>query len=57
MYAELQCKTNFSFLRGASDASEYVKRAAELGIPAIAVTEGRQQNLDGFFLRRQRKTA
>lgn len=39
MYVELQCKTNFSFLRGASEAGEYVQRAAELGIPALAITD------------------
>ena len=39
MYAELQCKTNFSFLRGASEASEYVQRAYELGITALAITD------------------
>lgn len=39
MYAELQCKTNFSFLRGASEASEYIQRASELGISAIAMTD------------------
>ena len=30
-YAELHCKTNFSFLEGASHADELVCRAAELG--------------------------
>lgn len=39
MYAELQCKTNFSFLRGASEAAEYIQRASELGISAIALTD------------------
>ncbi len=39
MYAELQCKTNFSFLRGASEAAEYMQRASELGIPSIALTD------------------
>src|SRR5690349_3305950 len=39
MYAELQCKTNFSFLRGASDAKELLIRAAELGIPALAIND------------------
>ncbi len=38
-YVELQCKTNFSFLRGASDAAEYIQRAFEMGIPAIAITD------------------
>ena len=39
MYAELQCKTNFSFLRGASDAGEYVQRAYELGMTSLAITD------------------
>lgn len=39
MYTELQCKTNFSFLRGASEASEYIERAASIGIPSLAITD------------------
>ena len=31
-YAELHCKTNFSFLEGASHPDELVARAAELGL-------------------------
>src|SRR5690606_9622003 len=38
-YAELRCRTNFSFLRGASHADELVGRAAELGYTALAVTD------------------
>src|SRR5262245_42927528 len=38
-YAELHCKTNFSFLEGASHADELVKRASELGYAALAVTD------------------
>jgi error-prone DNA polymerase len=38
-YAELHCKTNFSFLEGASHADELVCRAAELGYAALAVTD------------------
>lgn len=38
-YAELHCKTNFSFLEGASHASELVERAAELQYHALAVTD------------------
>src|SRR5581483_7321305 len=38
-YAELQCKTNFSFLCGASHAEELVARAGELGYRALAVTD------------------
>src|SRR3982751_1782045 len=39
MYAELHCKTNFSFLEGASHAKELVARAAELGYAALAITD------------------
>src|SRR5260370_36785056 len=38
-YAELRCKTNFSFLCGASHAEELAARAAELGYAALAVTD------------------
>jgi error-prone DNA polymerase len=38
-YAELQCKTNFSFLRGASEASEYIEEALKLGLSALAITD------------------
>ncbi len=38
-YAELHCKTNFSFLEGASHASELVDRAVELGYQALAITD------------------
>jgi error-prone DNA polymerase len=38
-YVELHCKTNFSFLRGASHADELVNRAVELGYTALAVTD------------------
>ena len=38
-YAELHCKTNFSFLEGASHADELVARAHELGYAALAVTD------------------
>ncbi|MFZ1934165.1 MAG: DNA polymerase III subunit alpha, partial [Thermoguttaceae bacterium] len=39
MYAELHCKTNFSFLEGASHPDEIVCRAAELGYHALAITD------------------
>lgn len=39
MYAELHCKTNFSFLEGASHPDELVRRAAELGYRALAITD------------------
>jgi error-prone DNA polymerase len=38
-YAELHCQTNYSFLRGASHASELVQRAVELGYAALAITD------------------
>jgi error-prone DNA polymerase len=38
-YAELQCVSNFSFLRGASHAEELVMRAATLGYTALAITD------------------
>jgi error-prone DNA polymerase len=38
-YAELHCRSNFSFLTGASHPSELVARAAELGYAAIAITD------------------
>jgi len=39
LYAELHCKTNFSFLQGASHPHELVQRAVELGYHALAVTD------------------
>ncbi len=38
-YAELQCASNFSFLRGASHPEQLVARAAELGYRALAITD------------------
>jgi error-prone DNA polymerase len=38
-YAELAVTTNFSFLRGASHADEFVVRAAELGYRAIGIAD------------------
>ncbi|NOT01896.1 MAG: PHP domain-containing protein, partial [Phycisphaerales bacterium] len=38
-YAELRCKSNFSFLRGASHPEELVERAAALGYAALAITD------------------
>jgi error-prone DNA polymerase len=38
-YAELHCKTNFSFLEGASHPDELVNRAAALGYAGLAVTD------------------
>ncbi|MCB9873918.1 MAG: error-prone DNA polymerase [Planctomycetaceae bacterium] len=39
MYAELHCRTNFSFLEGASHADELVSRAIELRYSALAITD------------------
>ncbi|HEY3332352.1 MAG TPA: DNA polymerase III subunit alpha [Capsulimonadaceae bacterium] len=39
MYVELHCHTAYSFLDGASDIDELVRRAAELGMPALAMTD------------------
>lgn len=38
-YAELEAKTNFSFLRGASHPEELVRQAAELGLHSLALTD------------------
>ena len=38
-YAELHCRTNFSFLEGASHPDELVQRAAEQGYRALAITD------------------
>ena len=38
-YAELQCVSNFTFLRGASHPHELVERAAALGYTALALTD------------------
>ncbi|WP_434391550.1 error-prone DNA polymerase [Melittangium boletus] len=44
MYAELVCRSNFSFLRGASHPEELVLAAAERGVSALALTDG-----DGLY--------
>ncbi|MEX2481841.1 MAG: error-prone DNA polymerase [Gammaproteobacteria bacterium] len=38
-YAELQCLSNFTFLRGASHPEELVRTAARLGYRALALTD------------------
>ncbi|MEO0480593.1 MAG: error-prone DNA polymerase [Planctomycetota bacterium] len=38
-YVPLWCKTNFSFLEGASHPEELAERTAQLGLPALAVTD------------------
>ncbi len=38
-YVELHCHSNFSFLDGASHPEELARRAAELGYPALALTD------------------
>ncbi|HEY7201108.1 MAG TPA: error-prone DNA polymerase [Candidatus Dormibacteraeota bacterium] len=39
MYAELHCHSNFSFLDGASHPGELARRAGELELPALAITD------------------
>ena len=38
-YAELCCRSNFSFLQGASRPEELVRRAKQLGYAALAITD------------------
>jgi error-prone DNA polymerase len=38
-YVELHCKTNFSFLEGASHPDELVNQAAKLGYAGLAITD------------------
>lgn len=38
-YAELYCRSNFSFLQGASHAHELVQRAIALDYRALAITD------------------
>lgn len=38
-YVELHCKSNFSFLEGASHADELFRQAAELGYKGLAITD------------------
>ncbi|MDB4650171.1 error-prone DNA polymerase [Pirellulaceae bacterium] len=38
-YAELHCKSNYSFLTGASHPGELIRQADELGYAAIAITD------------------
>jgi len=39
MYVPLWCKSNFSFLEGASHPDELVEQAQRLGLPALALTD------------------
>jgi DNA polymerase III alpha subunit len=39
MYVPLWCKSNFSFLEGASRPDELIEEAHRLGLPAIAITD------------------
>ena len=38
-YVELHCHSNYSFLDGASHPEELVERAAELGMPALGISD------------------
>ena len=39
MYAPLWCKSNYSFLEGASHPDELVEEAHSLGLRALAITD------------------
>ena len=39
MYAELVCRSNYAFLRGASHPEELVSAAAALGLSGLAITD------------------
>jgi len=39
VYAPLWCKSNFSFLEGASDPAELIEQAGHLGLRSIAITD------------------
>ncbi len=39
MYVELNCRSSFSFLRGASDSREYIRQAHQLGMSALGITD------------------
>ena len=39
MYFELQCKTHYSFLEGASSPQEIIQQAIELGLGGVAITD------------------
>ncbi|MDZ4850043.1 MAG: error-prone DNA polymerase [Pirellulaceae bacterium] len=39
MYVELHCKSNFSFLEGASHADELIEQASKLGYAGLAITD------------------
>ena len=38
-YAELHCRSNFTFLEGSSHPEELVERAVELGLEAVALAD------------------
>ena len=52
-YAELHCRSNYSFLTGASHPEELVVRAHALGYAALAVTD--ECSLGGVVQQRQRQ--
>ena len=43
-YTPLWCKSNYSFLKGASSPEQYVVKAAQLGLDSIALTD-----IDGIY--------
>ena len=44
VYAELVCRSNYSFLEGASHPEELVFQAVQLGLSGLALTDG-----DGLY--------
>ena len=61
LYAPLWCKSNYSFLEGASHPDELVDEACRLGLPAIALTNalerkypnaGKEWDGNGYFQQR-----
>lgn len=38
-FVELSALSNFTFLTGASCPEEYIERAAEMGMPALAIAD------------------
>ena len=39
LYTELHCKTNYSFLQGASHPDELIQQAQQLGYTSLAITD------------------
>jgi DNA polymerase III alpha subunit len=54
-YVELHCHSNFSLLDGASHPEELAARAAEIGMPALALTDHNAVYGAARFLRAARE--